>query len=94
MKLTKIVAIFRSLNQGMKSSTADYWVLKEVSSLPGYGEELFQTQLLCGSPGPALGVGPHGITIYSTKKQVKDRYISSNARHIQKTKIKTKKYAF
>nr|CAD7395152.1 unnamed protein product [Timema poppensis] len=47
--------------KGMKPSAAEYWLLKDVSSLEDFGQELFHSKT---SPGAALGVGPHGVTLY------------------------------
>lgn len=54
----------------MKPSTAEYWLLKHVSNLDSFGEEIFHGKR--GSISITLGVGPHGISIYmpSTDKQV------------------------
>ncbi|XP_023012570.2 E3 ubiquitin-protein ligase defense repressor 1 [Leptinotarsa decemlineata] len=45
----------------MKRSTAEYWLLKEISELETFGEELFSTKSIGGT---TVGVGPHGITVY------------------------------
>jgi hypothetical protein len=51
--------------QGMKPSTAEYWLLKEVSHLDSFGEELFHSKPSSeGGLGAWLGVGPHGISLY------------------------------
>ncbi|CAH0550830.1 unnamed protein product [Brassicogethes aeneus] len=52
--------------KGMKRSTAEYWLLKEIAEFENYGEELFNAK-----PHGAimLGVGPHGITIYEKNKE-------------------------
>ena len=53
------------LYQGMKPSTAEYWLLKEVSHLDSFGEELFHSKPSSeGGVGAWLGVGPHGISLY------------------------------
>lgn len=49
----------------MKASAAEYWLLKEVSQLEGFGEEMFYAKH-CGY---TLGVGPHGISIYEAEKE-------------------------
>ncbi|XP_066153524.1 E3 ubiquitin-protein ligase MYLIP [Euwallacea fornicatus] len=47
--------------RGMKRTTAEYWLLKEISDFESFGEEVFtKTQ-----GNIYLGVGPHGITIYN-----------------------------
>jgi len=49
----------------MKPSTAEYWLLKEVSHLESFGEELFHSKPSSESGiGAWLGVGPHGISLY------------------------------
>ncbi|XP_017770570.1 PREDICTED: E3 ubiquitin-protein ligase MYLIP [Nicrophorus vespilloides] len=48
----------------MKASTAEYWLLKEVETLEGFGQEIFQSK----PTGSVLGVGPHGITVYENDK--------------------------
>jgi E3 ubiquitin-protein ligase MYLIP len=53
------------IDQGMKPSTAEYWLLKEASYLDSFGEELFHSKLSGeGGTGTCLGVGPHGISLY------------------------------
>lgn len=64
--LQKIIAAHKRL-RGMKSSAAKYWLLKEISELETFGEELFTSK----STSTALGVGPHGITV-SKKDQPKE----------------------
>lgn len=49
----------------MKSSTAEYWFLKEVSALDMFGEEMFHVKQ---SGNLRLGVGPHGIAKYEEDK--------------------------
>ena len=47
----------------MKASTAEYWLLKEVSNLDTFGQEMFHSKF--GANGVSMiGVGPHGITVY------------------------------
>uniref|UniRef100_A0A0C9RSS9 RING-type E3 ubiquitin transferase n=1 Tax=Fopius arisanus TaxID=64838 RepID=A0A0C9RSS9_9HYME len=49
--------------RGMKASTAEYWLLKEVSNLDTFGQEMFHSKF--GSNAVSMiGVGPHGITVY------------------------------
>ncbi|XP_024942392.1 E3 ubiquitin-protein ligase MYLIP isoform X3 [Cephus cinctus] len=49
--------------KGMKASTAEYWLLKEVSNLDTFGQEMFHSKF--GYNGVSMiGVGPHGITVY------------------------------
>lgn len=51
--------------KGMKSSAAEYWLLKEISQLESFGEEMFHAKH-CGR---TIGVGPHGITLYEKEKE-------------------------
>ncbi|KAK4884859.1 hypothetical protein RN001_001130 [Aquatica leii] len=55
--------------EGMKPTTAKYWLLKEVSTLDNFGEEVFSTK---SNGGVLIGVGPNGITILNKgdEKQV------------------------
>ncbi|KAF5296136.1 hypothetical protein FQR65_LT10306 [Abscondita terminalis] len=55
--------------EGMKQTTAEYWLLKEVSTLDNFGEEVFSTK---SNGGILIGVGPNGITIVNKgeEKQV------------------------
>ena len=46
----------------MKQSTAKYWLLREISSISGFGEEMFSTKLL--NVPIHLGVGPDGVSVY------------------------------
>lgn len=49
--------------QAMKTSTAEYWLLKEISNLDTFGQEMFHSKF--GYNGVSMiGVGPHGITVY------------------------------
>lgn len=49
--------------QGMKTSTAEYWLLKDISNLDTFGQEMFHSKF--GYNGVSMiGVGPHGITVY------------------------------
>ncbi|KAG5876978.1 hypothetical protein JTB14_008124 [Gonioctena quinquepunctata] len=58
--LQKIICTHKEF-LGMKQSTAEYWLLKEISELETFGEEVFNVK----SPGGTLlGLGPHGITVY------------------------------
>lgn len=53
--LQRIIAEHKKL-KGMKKSTAEYWLLKEISEFEAFGEEVFtKTQ-----GNIYLGVGPHG----------------------------------
>lgn len=52
--------------RGMKASAAEYWLLKEVAQLEGFGEEMFHAKQ---SGGYMVGVGPHGISIYEKSKE-------------------------
>lgn len=44
-----------------RSTTAEYWLLKEVQTLESFGEEIFQTK---PNGSTTIGVGPHGISVY------------------------------
>lgn len=48
----------------MSPSSAQYWLLEEISSLNGYGEEVFEGVTI-GEPAVRckIGVSPHGLTI-------------------------------
>lgn len=54
--------------EGMKASTSEYWLLKEVSALDNFGEEIFTAK---PNGGLMVGVGPHGITIHNKTKDEK-----------------------
>ncbi|KAF4524225.1 hypothetical protein B566_EDAN006473 [Ephemera danica] len=47
----------------MKPSTAEYWLLKEVSNLDTFGDEQFNTRFP-DSTAVIVGVGPHGVSLY------------------------------
>lgn len=49
----------------MKSSAAEYWLLKEISQFESFGEEMFHAKH-CGR---TIGVGPHGISLYEKEKE-------------------------
>uniref|UniRef100_A0A1B6C8A5 RING-type E3 ubiquitin transferase n=2 Tax=Clastoptera arizonana TaxID=38151 RepID=A0A1B6C8A5_9HEMI len=49
--------------KGMKSSIAEYWVLKEIAVLGSFGEELFTCK------NATIGIGPHGLTLYKPHQQ-------------------------
>lgn len=70
--LQKIIAAHKRL-RGTKSSAAKYWLLKEISELETFGEEIFSSK---STRNLTLGVGPHGITIY--KKDEPKQLISFN----------------
>ncbi|XP_030765154.1 E3 ubiquitin-protein ligase MYLIP-A [Sitophilus oryzae] len=53
--------------KGMKRTTAEYWLLKEIAQFESFGEELF-TKI---QGNIYLGVGPHGITIYEKNSDEK-----------------------
>lgn len=48
----------------MKKSTAEYWLLKHVSNLESFGEEMFHGK---AAGSVTLGVGPHGISVYNNE---------------------------
>ncbi|KAK7793034.1 hypothetical protein R5R35_004465 [Gryllus longicercus] len=68
--LRGVAARHREL-QGMKPSAAEYWLLKEVSYLDNFGEEMFYSKTCSGGMAVGLGVGPHGITIYQSDSSEK-----------------------
>jgi len=52
----------------MKTSTAEYWLLKEISNLDAFGQEMFHSKF--GYNGVSMiGVGPHGITVYRNQDE-------------------------
>lgn len=69
----------------MKPSAAEYWLLKEVSYLENFGQEMFQIKTSSGSSGSCLGVGPHGITLYQNdtneKQSIPYTAVQSAASH-------------
>ncbi|KAF7990456.1 hypothetical protein HCN44_000261 [Aphidius gifuensis] len=56
--------------KGMKSSTAEYWLLKEVSNLDAFGQEMFHSKFGSNTVF-MIGVGPHGITVYRGENEEK-----------------------
>ncbi|CAH0381699.1 unnamed protein product [Bemisia tabaci] len=69
-ELETIAALHKEM-KGMKQSTAEYWIVKEVSNLPSFGEELFLGKTDRKSESVSVGVGPHGLTVYQgTRKQL------------------------
>jgi len=54
--------------QGMKASTAEYWLLKEISNLDMFGQEMFHSKFGCNGVS-MIGVGPHGITVYRNQDE-------------------------
>ncbi|XP_065167845.1 E3 ubiquitin-protein ligase MYLIP-like [Atheta coriaria] len=78
--LKRAIAIHRSL-AGMKASTAEYWLLHQVATLEGFGQEIF-----AGAMGTILGVGPHGISVYAkdADKQVIPFTAIQNAKAIKR----------
>lgn len=62
--LLRAVATRHREFKGMKPSAAEYWLLKEVSYLDNFGEEMFHSKTCNGGSVVGLGVGPHGITVY------------------------------
>lgn len=65
---------FLCVVQGMKASTAEYWLLKEVSNLETFGQEMFHSKF--GYNGVSMiGVGPHGITVYRSHNEETQKYV-------------------
>lgn len=62
--LQRIIELHKSY-KGMKSSAAEYWLLKEISQFESFGEEMFHAKH-CGR---TIGVGPHGISLYEKEKE-------------------------
>lgn len=67
----------------MSSTLAEYWMLKEVSTLKDYGTETFRARWMDGNPAglpPSLdrrcivAVGPQGVSITSIEGQQQLRY--------------------
>lgn len=56
----------------MTASSAQYWVLEEISSLNGYGEEVFEG-ITINEPSVRckIGVSPHGLTIAKDDEKYK-----------------------
>jgi E3 ubiquitin-protein ligase MYLIP len=53
-----------------KPSSAKYWLLEEIQSLEGYGEEVFEGTVHSESTYKyKLGVNPHGIAVYKEDKE-------------------------
>ncbi|XP_063226702.1 E3 ubiquitin-protein ligase MYLIP isoform X2 [Bacillus rossius redtenbacheri] len=59
-----LVAAQLAAVKGMKASTAEYWLLKEVSYMEDFGQEVFQNRAGGEAGSPGLGVGPHGVVLY------------------------------
>ncbi|XP_006611820.1 E3 ubiquitin-protein ligase MYLIP isoform X1 [Apis dorsata] len=55
--------------KGMKPSTAEYWLLKEVSNLDTFGQEMFHNTKFGYNGVSMIGVGPHGITVYRNRDE-------------------------
>lgn len=57
--------------QGMKVSTAEYWLLKEISNLDTFGQEMFHSKFGVSQYNGVsmIGVGPHGITVYRNQDE-------------------------
>lgn len=55
--------------QGMKTSTAEYWLLKEISNLDTFGQEMFHSKFGQYNGVSMIGVGPHGITVYRNQDE-------------------------
>lgn len=63
----------------MKPHAAEYWLLKEISLLDSFGQEVFTAKhgstgcitpsLFSSTPTPCVGVGPHGVTLYHTAEK-------------------------
>lgn len=62
----------------MKQTTAEYWLIKEVSDLQNFGEEVFEGRTANGS-SVLVGVGPHGVSL-DQSDQEKQTYVLPNRR--------------
>lgn len=61
----------------MKASTAEYWLLKEISNLDAFGQEMFHSKF--GYNGVSMiGVGPHGITVYRNQDEETQKWLCIN----------------
>ena len=58
----------------MSACHAEYWLLKEVSSLEGYGTEIFSGRCRMNSPC-SVAVSPQGITISNLESEENLRYV-------------------
>lgn len=47
----------------MSSDSAKYWLLENISKLPGFGVEIFHGTIVNSNTHCSIGVGPHGLTI-------------------------------
>lgn len=59
----------------MKPSTAEYWLLKEVSNLDTFGQEMFHNTKFGYNGVSMIGVGPHGITVYRNRDEETQKYV-------------------
>uniref|UniRef100_U5EYX6 RING-type E3 ubiquitin transferase n=1 Tax=Corethrella appendiculata TaxID=1370023 RepID=U5EYX6_9DIPT len=54
----------------MTSNSAKYWLLEEISTLNGYGEEIFDGNIPNENTGKCkIGVSPHGLAIYKDEEK-------------------------
>ena len=54
--------------QGLSTTLAEYWMLKEVSKLDGYGSEIFSARWINASSCTCLvSVNPQGVTLSSSQ---------------------------
>ncbi|EFN78434.1 E3 ubiquitin-protein ligase MYLIP [Harpegnathos saltator] len=53
----------------MKTTTAEYWLLKEISNLDTFGQEMFHSKIGQYNGVSMIGVGPHGITVYRSQDE-------------------------
>lgn len=68
---------FVKILQGMKASAAEYWLLKEVSNLDTFGQEMFHSKFAYNGVS-MIGVGPHGIAVYRGSDEETQKYVSIN----------------
>lgn len=57
-----VIASLHKEMEGMKSSAAEYWVLKEVANLEEFGEEIYEIK------GWRIGIGPQGVRLYQPEQ--------------------------
>lgn len=71
----------------MKASTAEYWLLKEISNLDAFGQEMFHSKF--GYNGVSMiGVGPHGITVYRNQDEETQKWLCINIHTYTRTRTK------
>ena len=69
-----ICLIYLFYLQGMSSTLAEYWMLKEVSLLKDYGTETFRARWIDNGCNCTVAVGPQGVIIKSLENVQVLRY--------------------